>query len=42
MSNGAASIEVKPNKDRNKIVISVLNQDFKGTYLKIDHSAIDK
>ena len=42
MANGKASIEVKPNKNGNKIVMSVLNQDFKGTYLDIDPSKIQK
>ncbi|MGB5384921.1 MAG: glycoside hydrolase family 2 TIM barrel-domain containing protein [Lutimonas sp.] len=42
MANGKASIEVKPNENGNKIVMSVLNQDFKGTYLEIDTSKIQK
>lgn len=42
MSNGKASIEVKPNENGNKIVMSVLNQDFKGTYLEIDPATIQK
>ena len=35
MSNGKASIEVIPNTDKQDIVLTVLNQSFKGTYLKI-------
>ncbi|MFD0835607.1 glycoside hydrolase family 2 TIM barrel-domain containing protein [Mariniflexile aquimaris] len=33
MSNGEASIEVKPNQKGGKITMMVLNQSFKGTYL---------
>ncbi len=35
MANGKASIEVIPNPEGDFIVMSVLNQSFKGTYLKI-------
>lgn len=35
MSNGKASIEVIPNTDKQDIVLTVLNQSFKGTYIKI-------
>lgn len=36
MANGKASIELRPNKDVKSITVSVLNQDFKGTYLDIE------
>ena len=35
MSNGEASIELKPNQKGGKITMMVLNQSFKGTYLNI-------
>lgn len=35
MANGKASIEVMPSPKQNKIIMMVLNQDFKGTYLEI-------
>ena len=38
MSNGKASIELIPNKKANSITVSVLNQSFKGTYLKINNN----
>lgn len=36
MANGKASIEVKRNSEKQSLTIMVLNQSFKGTYLKID------
>ncbi len=38
MSNGKASIEVKPNQKSGKITMMVLNQSFKGTYLNITNN----
>lgn len=35
MANGVAQIEVKPNNRKNPINVMVINQSFKGTYLKI-------
>ncbi|WP_299108364.1 glycoside hydrolase family 2 TIM barrel-domain containing protein [uncultured Winogradskyella sp.] len=35
MANGKASIELIPNKNTSTINVTVLNQDFKGTYLEI-------
>jgi beta-galactosidase len=36
MANGKASIEVKRNSKDRPLVMMVLNQSFKGTYLKIE------
>lgn len=36
MANGLASIELTPDANSEKVVMSVLNQSFKGTYLEID------
>ncbi len=36
MANGKASIEVIPNNETSLIVMTVLNQNFKGEYLKIE------
>ena len=35
MANGKAMIELIPNEGANKVVMSVLNQNFKGTYLSV-------
>jgi beta-galactosidase len=35
MANGQASIEVAPFEDASKLVMTVLNQNFKGTFLEI-------
>jgi len=36
MANGQAAIEVAPNADAGKIVMMVINQNFKGTFLEIE------
>lgn len=38
MANGKAMIELIPNSNADKVVMSVLNQDFKGTYLEVSIS----
>ena len=35
MANGKASITVIANPKQKKVVVMVMNQDFKGTYLEI-------
>lgn len=42
MANGKASIEVIPDGTSSKIVVAVLNQTFKGSYLFIDPNAVSK
>ncbi len=35
MANGKAAIEVTPQKDTKEFIMTVLNQNFKGTFLKV-------